>query len=1684
MRLVWVGLVSAMLACSDRLPELPSDSNDAVPTSIELLVPLRAVDAGDYIDLEVVVLDQRGRAMEGQTLTAKVDVASGVEPYITFPLGNTCTATRAGCLIKARSEGHSGTFEVSLSSGAARRLVVPISVRADLDRAVVEIEPPGRSVMRWVRLPTGEDPLEGIDPVRVVDNLEATRVVVRLLDWFGNDATAELDVRVSSEQIADDLGADAGVVDNHPVSIAIVAADEECADVRYADAQTIIVSGEVGLCLQVAERFGDAQVTVRVDGVTDGHVRRSGDSLTDALVLPVFATTADALTLVAEGSDLRLTCPAGEDSTHLIVRAYDGENRPVPRLLLRTESVGLAGVEPAAEQRTAVDGSAEFWVRCPGRRIEDSSLTVRIAGDEVSAPVVVPVEVQTGQAARINAFFENENERNRNRLLMGESRTLVLEVLDVFGNALPNTDVAISLPGDACDKLRFSRNAPVCGARSNDPINPICGGAGEQRSGAARHCQTNSQGKVYLPLRASGKALLSPLPLTVSAENALGDDPVIARPLQFLPGPADRITFSPDSVRMFRGAPERDVNIWVQDKEGNPKSGVEITLSEAPDGLSLSLVDGFGNTVFTGQDGVARIRVGVQQEGTFELSATARLSRGREGESFLFVHTAEDDADRLVLSRDGVDLQTTEYLWHPRPNWLPPGLIVDGDAFFLEGRVGDHWPSGLELSVRNLGGGIIQEEHGVAVEWLAGSGQCDALSPLRNARTVVDTGLLDLSALGLRFGEGVGVCTYRLSASGVNRTLYLVQHPGRPAGGVWQVNLGTEEGPNWQALGENARVARRDGFTEQPLVIPFDAGHDLRMANPQDAFGNRIPIGTRMAPALSNAYSIPEAPILRADIGGSMLSLRVAGGRAFGQRAIIRPGSFEGWDNPPEVWFPTAQGRPRLRFVSYTGVDRKAFGAVAAGRVFVAASGGNAVAVDPFADRDLLYQNENAPALNEDPADQLAEGLSDERQHHAQFLDLSLWGATGAVFRPILPSGFCNEEAEDAHCSRVRIEHVHDGRMPIHPPHRVGVYSMRETVGTAPDTEQPEPYYRALVPIADLRHGGLFSVSIESDPLAVGDDLLVSDTQPLYAVPRAELRARGVEILPPTDDDDESDEAAAVEQRIEGHREAGTLPHNWRNRSRILQVSSVQLDQDPAQELLACGDDAFGGWVALIDPNTERAAVGTSPFGEHSVQAVRTYFSPGLRGDDVEWVDADRDTVGSDSGPGVCGFVRDGPGGRGYVVSRGVPASEHRPVSRVIFTPWLEGTRLGSPQSHNLDGPPEFSNPKFLFWEGEGLVAHIADRCYRFPTTAAGGLRVLRAETMPACPDEPIYGGFELDVDGDNLSEYCVGGACSSSSACLPGAECGACSGNDDLCVVGRETWRGGAVEVLRIPGTMVAKVGWGGREGLVAFTRHSSRLSWYDFRRSDITCGLNGCPPPVCGNEVLERDEACEIGPGCTENCQLSGLRPGDLATGLSLSFAAAQWEENGVVRGETQPFALTPLPMNVNRKTGLYVSGSPASIGPGSLSYYGWLSSRPSCRRLGGDLVTESQWDRAMRAGGGLAARIYPWGDTDPVTATRLSGTNGRVGSAWLGATPEGLIGVGDDYDQFYVGHLVRDALVDALPGVDGQAGPFNNLRGESWTRYRIDTETGALAGRHYSYAESGQRKMVRCVWRHNAP
>jgi hypothetical protein len=297
-------------------------------------------------------------------------------------------------------------------------------------------------------------------------------------------------------------------------------------------------------------------------------------------------------------------------------------------------------------------------------------------------------------------------------------------------------------------------------------------------------------------------------------------------------------------------------------------------------------------------------------------------------------------------------------------------------------------------------------------------------------------------------------------------------------------------------------------------------------------------------------------------------------------------------------------------------------------------------------------------------------------------------------------------------------------------------------------------------------------------------------------------------------------------------------------------------------------------------------------------------------------------------------------------------------------------------------------------------------------------------------------------------------------------------------------------MEVSRSMGRLLGVTDWGGEQGLLRFARHTPYVAWYLPHRYDDGCeaqaGRMVCPQAVCGDGQLSYGEVCERGAGCTDACRLVGYEGERPPAGLAVSFAPMQLHDVAGGAPEvtlTHALAASPLAMKMDEASGALQS----SAGNMGLSWNRWYSGRANCRRLGGDLPSERQWEGIASGGAGGAQqgpRPFPWGNTadtaqSPAAVLYRSSPVTRGAAAWLGVTPEGL---SDLTSRAVVYGEWTLADQRARPsGENPQSGPSANGHPATCKGGGInDREKFPVRARNNNlYRASGSNGSSRCVW-----
>ncbi len=1709
----------ALGACSQgALPNLPEDSVESVPTTLRVVQAPETLVAGAWSALSVEVHDQLGAVMPGQTISVAVE-AQGADLGLVPPLGNACTTGLAGeaCDLVLRSEGPMGTYAVLLTSGNVPPVRLEIEVLPAAADAVFELRIPGRPALRFRN---GErDVLSFEEPVDILASGDPVAVELRLSDRHGNPISALIQAQTRSPQpepVTPLPRPDAGALDAAPADASIaqdvtpgdasVAHDITSADAAPADAlvaedaapapldasagdatsqpadagtpsETPLTlslgancqgsrsasdqampdaQGRVVLCIAGGSAIGPAQLLISVPGVLRVEDDQGGQG--DALTLRTNTLPAGQLRLVVSGEPL-LSCAAGEATNSLVLSVLDNAEppHPVPGQLVRTSFAGLVGVTPESAV-SGVDGRVSFSGLCPARRSQSLALTAYLANDPAQE-LSFEVEVQVGDVAVVVAQMLNRP--GDPMLRIGNTGTFQFRLLDARGNTVPEGAVSLTLPEVLAGSIVLARAA--CGAEPGASLNGLT-------------CVADGNGLVELEVRAGGALPGVPVTLVARGHNAGGDDPETRMEIDLRSGQAAQLSTSPAGrIAAVVGADAGVVSVRISDAGGNPVPGVEVR-AVVPAEVLLAPQD---QAQATNAEGLATWRIAqVQQAGAHTVRFTASILAQREGEeplnlaAELVLDTSAGQASGLALRNQAGELVVPD--------------DVEG-AWLLEGVVGEELPGVYTLTRINGRGGVMAGAGGLALEVLSQpSNGCAALANLASTQ-FNEAGALRIGEdLELVLGTAARRCRYRLSASGVAQELVIVQRAGTPVGGSFEVNVGSLAEPIWQAAPQ--RLDPRPGYNAPPGGLPLDQTHHLRIRNPQDAFGNALTVPTALQPAVVNGFASPEVPVLRTVGDDTAVEFAVAGGAALGEDAVVTASSRRGWEQAPVVRFESLQQPPSVGRIGVVGIDRKVprhpNGSITASPLIGRVSSdhgdprdesamnvmaqGETVGIDRFAEEDRLYRPdqlcENCTA--EEPSDDLQFWLAAEHEAHAQLVKVSFYATDRVQFERFSQAGAC---LAGGRCSQAVITWVHDGLRALDRAQVLGRFPLRKVLD-----DDGQTTFHAFVPVAILSGGGTFGAAIESE---TGDgSVLVSNTQTFRGVLRSWLRPRQLKVLAPPP-------PAGV---LEYYDDRGELPANWQGFARILDVQRIQADEDDDEELLICGDDAFGGWVAIAHVDEARAAHGANPFGDvGTVQAVRTYFARGFWGDpqaNGELSHILRFVTGSVVRPSGCSYVGNSPMGN-MILSFGRPGSYLYPgLGDLIATPVRYGAPLAADDvglaARRLPlGGDRTQRGKELTWgrwqtqEGavaEGPVVVFADnRVLRFAATLAGEGLALSGATETTLGQGQLlpaqYGNsFDLDFDGILTRSDCY----------------------DFFCLfLGRQ---GIGVEIDRSVGRLIGATDWGGVQGLLRFTRFAPYIAWYLPHRYTEGCrGINGrmvCPQARCGDGQLSYGEVCEQGDGCTNGCRLVGYENERPPSGLTVSFAPMNLQDNSSPEPEvvlSRALAVAPLAHRMNPSTGAMLQGHVTNFG---LSWQTWTKGRANCRRLGGDLPSERQWEGFASGGFGgyeLGPRRYPWGQTGPALPGIVLNFV-RSGRSWLNTTPEGLADLTSRSVE--MGEYVLSDGDATVSGVNPQTGPTTVhsyvWKGGGYTRSEVAVRS-RLVG-----TDNGNPGRSRCVWHHNFP
>ncbi|HBU47239.1 MAG TPA: hypothetical protein DEB46_02910, partial [Myxococcales bacterium] len=382
--------------------------------------------------------------------------------------------------------------------------------------------------------------------------------------------------------------------------------------------------------------------------------------------------------------------------------------------------------------------------------------------------------------------------------------------------------------------------------------------------------------------------------------SAIGEVGSVSRrfPLRIVTGPPVRLSMSPSSrIRSVVGAVGTLVTIRVSDEGTNGVADYPVMI-KADEAVELSR---FGSQNTDALGNVDLVVLNVLSPGQHRVRVTSLID-GEEQATELILDTSAGAPAMLQLHTIDGELVCEAFT---------PGQL---DLCTLQGGAGEPWPR-MQLSVRNGFDGVIAQAFGITLRTVGGAPPaCDPLEALGSARFSEETGNLDLGPLALRYGNAAQDCMYSLQVGRLGFDLVLNQVAGGPSGGVFQRNQGTLEEPDWVDLEADASLAPIGSQGAPPAQQPpFHRTHQLRVVDPQDAFGNSLPSGRVMIPALDNAFVYPALPVLQdgeAFGDPKVLAFQVTGGPAIGAESRAVASSARGWTDPPAVRFVSQQSAP------------------------------------------------------------------------------------------------------------------------------------------------------------------------------------------------------------------------------------------------------------------------------------------------------------------------------------------------------------------------------------------------------------------------------------------------------------------------------------------------------------------------------------------------------------------------------------------------------------------------------------------------------------------------------------------------------------------------------------------------------------------------------------------------------
>lgn len=383
------------------------------------------------------------------------------------------------------------------------------------------------------------------------------------------------------------------------------------------------------------------------------------------------------------------------------------------------------------------------------------------------------------------------------------------------------------------------------------------------------------------------------------------------------------------------------------------------------------------------------------------------------------------------------------------------------------------------------------------------------------------------------------------------------------------------------------------------------------------------------------------------------------------------------------------------------------------------------------------------------------------------------------------------------------------------------------------------------------------------------------------------------------------------------------------------------------------------------------------------------------------------------------------------------------------------------------------------------------------------GDRCLVGCRLASCGDGFIWEGIEECDDGnrddqDDCSNDCRFAGCGDGIV-QSGEECDLGSRNGEICRYGRMSCQGCTIDCENITLT-----GEYCGDGIV---NGPETCDQGDQRQTECLYGGGSCrlcsadciefeaEGTYCGDGEINGPEECDGQEGCEELCTLSASAPPCApscptldwrflsALSFEMGYASGSPQEAPVHAATVAPFLMTRSEITIDQYASCVQAGvcSPprdrndsrscnwgaADRRQHPINCITWSDARSFARWVGGDLPSETQWERAARGANGTG--LYPWSTDSSVTeptceqaviggAVGECGINGTsvVCSSPMGDSPDGLCDlIGNVWEWTldiylpYDGSAHDDSPRCMSPDCEDSEG-YRTLRGGGWTAY----------------------------------